>query len=510
MPFVVLLMLVLARPSFASALPSSRSPLGINLSGLADWNTEIPFTDVFRLSREWISQKKGAPWGQGPRLDRDAHGWIKRLEPGCYAETIMCTIDGGHYPAGQYVCRYEGKGRIEFANIKREVSRAPGRIVFEPDPARGAIFLRLMETDPSDPVRNIHVLLPGYEHRFLKEPFTPWLLNRWKGMKVFRFMDWMATNGSQVREWKDRPTPEYCNFTEKGVPVEVMVDLCNRLNISPWFCMPHLASDDYMRRFAQYVKRTLSPNLKVYIELSNEVWNSGFRQHHDYGALGIKLGLADPTKPWEAAHRYYCIRATQMWDIWQRVFGAKNRLVRILGAQAAGAWWAQQDLAYRNTYRNCDALAIAPYITFLIGPNTTPSADEVAKWSTDQVMDHMENVSLPECIGWMKQLKAIADQYHVRLVCYEAGQHAVGILGAENNDALTRVLTAANRTERMGHLYTRYLQAWKDVGGGDLCCIFASVASWSKWGSWGLIEYYDDDTPKYEAVLAWLGRSPAK
>jgi hypothetical protein len=34
--------------------------LGINLAGPADWNTELPLVDVFRLSRTWISQKKGA------------------------------------------------------------------------------------------------------------------------------------------------------------------------------------------------------------------------------------------------------------------------------------------------------------------------------------------------------------------------------------------------------------------------------------------------------------------
>jgi hypothetical protein len=80
-------------------------------------------------------------------------------------------------------------------------------------------------------------------------------------------------------------------------------------------------------------------------------------------------------------------------------------------------------------------------------------------------------------------------------------QHAVGVGGAENNEALTKVLTAANRSERMGRLYDRYLDAWRDVGGGDVCCIFSSVGAFSKWGSWGLIEHYTDDTPKYRAVL---------
>jgi len=481
--------------------------LGINLAGPADWNTELPFTDVFRLSREWISQRKGSPWGQGPKLDRDPNGWIRRLETGCYAETLLCTIDGGHYPRGQYVCLYEGKGRIEFHNIAREVSRANGRIVFEPAPEKGAIFPRLMETAPADVVRNIRVLLPGYEKRYQQEPFTPWLLSRWKGMQAVRFMDWMLTNNSPIREWADRPTLAYCNTTEKGVPIETMVDLSNRLRIAPWFCMPHMASDDYVRRFAQQVRRTLRPELPVYVELSNEVWNSIFRQHHDYAQEGIRLKLADASKPWEAAHRYYCRRSRQVWRIWREAFGGSSRVVRVLGAHAANPWWSEQDLAYDNTASECDALAIAPYISFIVGPDSQPSAAEVSRWTVDQVMDYMEQKALPQSVEWIRKHREIAQRFRVRLICYEAGQHAVGTGGAENNEALTRLFTAANRTERMGRLYTRYLQEWQQAGGGDLCCIFSSVAASSKWGSWGLLEYYDDDTPKYRAVLAALGRS---
>lgn len=487
--------------------PKSHAPgdrLGINLAGPADWNTELPFTDVFRLSREWISQRKGAGWGQGPRLERDADGWVKRLEPDCYAETLLCTIDGGRYPSGEYVCLYDGEGRIEFGNIKREISRAPGRIVFEPDPPRGSIFLRLMQTNPANPVRRIRVLMPGWETRYGKEPFSPWLLSRWKGFTTIRFMDWMLTNGSTTREWADRPTPSYCNTTEKGVPVETMVDLSNRLKANPWFCMPHLASDDYVRRFAQLVKKTLDPSLTVYVELSNEVWNGGFVQHHDYGKEGVRLGLADGSKPWEAAHRYYARRSRQVWRIWEEVWGGSSRLVRVLGAQAANAWWAEQDLAYEDTFKSCDALAIAPYCSFNVSPDGTPSATTVAGWTVDQVMDHLETRSLPECVDWMKSCKKVADRFKVRLICYEAGQHAVGVAGGENNDALTKLLNAANRTERMGGLYSRYLDAWRDAGGGDLCCLFSSVGAFSKWGSWGLLEHYTDDTPKFRAVAARL------
>ncbi|MFO0888794.1 MAG: hypothetical protein U0790_06560 [Isosphaeraceae bacterium] len=84
----------------------------------------------------------------------------------------------------------------------------------------------------------------------------------------------------------------------------------------------------------------------------------------------------------------------------------------------------------------------------------------------------------------------------------------VGVLGGENNEALTTLLTSANRHPRIAAIYVRYFDAWRGEGGG-LLCHFSSVGPFSKWGSWGLLEYTDDDParcPKYTATIRW-GRS---
>lgn len=89
-----------------------RPKLGINLAAPCDWNTELPLVDVFRFSRDWISQKQGAKWGLGPAIEIDSHGWVKSLPANCWAETLLCTIQGGHYPSGHYTVLYEGEGRL--------------------------------------------------------------------------------------------------------------------------------------------------------------------------------------------------------------------------------------------------------------------------------------------------------------------------------------------------------------------------------------------------------------
>jgi hypothetical protein len=321
-----------------------------------------------------------------------------------------------------------------------------------------------------------------------------------------RFMDWMDINGSQQREWADRPKIDDATWSDKGIPVEVMIDLCNRLKINPWFCMPHGASDDYVRRFAELVKSRLDPSLKVHLEYSNEVWNGSFLQHAYAEEQGRKLGLGTAGRPWEGAALFYARRAQEIFRIWEEAFGGKDRLVRIIAWQAAGgAYWTDQMLlSQQNTAKNCDALAIAPYLTFLPGPSDKNlNSDEVANWTTTHILDYVETNSLPESIGWIKTQEVVADKYGLKLLCYEAGQHLVGVGGGENNEQLTRLLTGANQDPRMGAIYTKYLNAWRDSGGA-LMCLFSSVSTSSKWGSWGLLEGADENSsPKFDAVLKW-------
>ncbi len=490
-------------PSFAAA-PQAQPRLGMNLNGPADWNTELPFVDVFRLSRAWVSQKQGVGWGKGPPLALDERGWVTRLEPDCWAETPLCTVEAGHYPSGRYTVLYDGEGRLEFAHAARVVSREPGRMEIEVDASKGGFFLQLRETNPANYVRNIRVIMPGFENSYRDNPFHPVFQQRWQGVACLRFMDWMHTNGSQLKRWSDRPAPDDATFTDKGVALEVMIDLANRLDADPWFCIPHLADDDFVRRFAELVQQRLEPERNVYVEYSNEVWNGMFEQSRWAGQQGQKLGFAD--KPWEAAWRYTAYRSVQIFAVWEQVFGGTQRLVRVLPSQGANPYVSERVVEFQDAYRHADALAIAPYITCnvpLQGKGLTTA--QVEKWSVDQALDHMEQTSLPQSIGWLQGQKKVADKYGLKLVAYEGGQHMVGVGGGENNETVTKLFHAANRHPRMGEIYRQYYAGWT-AAGGDLFCYFSSVGSWSKWGSWGVLQFYDDDplqSPKFLATMRW-------
>lgn len=493
-----------AEPAAAAPARIAGKPrLGMNLNGPADWNTELPFVDVFRFSRPWVSQRRGQAWGKGPDLELDERGWVKRLEADAWAESPLCTIAGGHYPGGRYTVLYEGQGKLDVWNAARVVASRPGRMEIEVDPAKGGFHLKLLATDPANPVRNIRVIMPGFEESHSTNPFHPAFLKRWQGVACLRFMDWMQTNGSKASRWGDRPRLDDATFSAKGVAPELMIDLANRLGADPWFCVPHLADDDYVRQLARLVHEKLDPGRKVYVEYSNETWNGMFPQSRYAGEQGQKRGFAE--RPWEAGWKYTAYRSVQIFKIWEEVFGGRKRLVRVLPSQAANPYVSERVVEFQEAYKHADALAIAPYISCNVpreGKGLT--AAEVENWTVEQALDHLQQKALPEAIRWIDQQKRVADKFGLLLLAYEGGQHMVGVGGGENHDKMTALFHAANRHPRMAEIYRQYYAAWT-AAGGDLFCYFSSVGKWSKWGSWGIMEYYDDpaQSPKFLATMRW-------
>ncbi len=503
---IVLSALAIGRVAGQTA-PEAQARLGINLAGPADWMTELPFVDVFRTSRPWISQRQGAGWGKGPELEIDELGWVKRLEQGCYAESMICTIREGRFPGGVYTVLYEGEGKLAFGNSAKIRESAPGRILIEVDASKGGFSVQLREVNPQNYVRNIRVVMPGFEDTFGKEPFHPLFLRQWKGFACFRFMDWMHTNGSEIRTWAERPTLQHATFSKRGVALEWMIDLCNRQKADAWFCMPHLADDDYIRRFAQMVRTTLDPSLKIYIEYSNELWNGQFVQSRYAGEQGVKLGLGTQEKPWEAGWAYTAKRSLEIFAIWEEVFGGHDRFVRVIPTQSASSGVTRGILRDPEVAKHADALAIAPYMGYSIGRGKTADIGALMQsWSVTQMFDDFERRGFEKSLDDMRMNKTLADQYGLKLIAYEGGQHMVAFMKDQAEvKAISATMHACNRHPRMGELYTRYYNEWAKVG-GDLFAVFSSIGSYSNHGAWGLAEFYDSrsaEYPKLDATLKW-------
>ncbi|NET57406.1 MAG: cellulose-binding protein, partial [Symploca sp. SIO2E6] len=315
--------------------------LGTNLHRIADWSTQLPFLDAFKSSRQWITQcQQGEPGCSGSwstneyeKLDLDEYGWVKSLpaseDPPEYTRvSTLMFRDVERYPGGQYVVTYEGEGTIEYKGnaSKDEAASTPGRDVINVTPSKAGIHLIITATDPNQNgqyIRNIRVVPANYEQNYTSEIFNPDFIARIKKFQALRFMDWMGTNDSEQGEWQNRPQLATASYNSKtgGPPVEIMVELANRLQVDPWFNLPHQATDEYITKFAQIVKDNLDPNLTIYLEYSNEVWNPQFEQFHWVKDNGQIPGGKTP-------YQSYGVRTAQMCDLWKGVFAQQSDRVK--------------------------------------------------------------------------------------------------------------------------------------------------------------------------------------
>ena len=53
-----------------------------------------------------------------------------------------------------------------------------------------------------------------------------------------------------------------------------MIELCNETQKDMWINIPALATPAFVQSLAQLIDADLDPNLNVYIEYSNETWNT--------------------------------------------------------------------------------------------------------------------------------------------------------------------------------------------------------------------------------------------
>lgn len=507
----------------------STSPIGTNLTGIADWSSEWAFVDAFKASRSWISGSNDQ-WDDGRPLDLDGDGWVRSLLPGQLARTLV--LPEGHYPAGRYVVLYDGEGTLTYSGggARDAASSAPGRDVVIADGA-SPIVVNITATTPGNYLRNIRFIMPGgvcstdpfrycddgspcetgtcsrFEDNYATQIFHPTFLSRLRGYRVLRFMDWMATNNSRVSS--EGPRVSDARWTSHGVPVEIMLELASRLGADAWLTVPHLATDAYVTSLATAVRDELAPGLVAYIEYSNEIWNTIFSQGTYCEQQGLALGLS--SNAYEARLRFQAQRSVEIFEIFESVFAgeARQRIVRVLAAQAGNPWTSTVLLDHGNALEHVDALAIAPYFGGYLG---SPSeAGRVSAMDLDALFAELAGVALPESLGWVSSHAEIAGQRNVSLIAYEAGNHLAGFQGVENNEAVNALFDAANRDARMRQVYSTYLDGWK-ARGGELLAHFVNCSAPSKWGRWGALEYLEQprsEAPKYDAIHTFIEANPA-
>ncbi len=536
------------------ARPEGAPALGMGLNGIADWSTQHPFLNLMKTARPFVGHLPDQ-WG-GVSADQlraggylDENGWPIALPDGVDTlESVLLTDQPkeAQHLRGSYVLRYDGEGPIRLTGRAARVRYEPGEITFFYEPGEGLVGITLSDIPATNPVRNITILRE--EHVQLDEAgvlFNPLWIERVKDLRSVRFMDWMMTNGATAQSWEDRPRMSDATWAAWGVPPEVMIHLANQIGADPWFTMPHLADDDYMRRFAQMVKADLDPRLKAYVEYSNEMWNFIFPQAGWAAAQAEALWGPSETG-WM---QYYGLRAAQVMDIWAEVYGdeADTRLVRVAATHTG--WPGLEEsvlmapLAYLQLGRpakdSFDAYAITGYFGYEMGgaemaPQMNAWLDQ-AEAAADAAgrAQGLRRVALREFVretgfdaaiapvtlaleqGSLRELIEEVFPYHagaarkagLRLIMYEGGTHAAPHGAQVNDDRLAQFFAAYNYTPEMAKLYELLLGGWVDAG-GTLFNGFVDVAPATKWGSWGALRHLDDANPRWDMLMAYNATGP--
>lgn len=475
----------------------TRGFLGINLAEVTYYDREWVFVDAMKMAREWLPTKPGGgTFDTGETLKLDPNGW-PLLREGQAAHTLIFVDTDGAYPAGRYVCTFDGDGDVVLEFDARIVSRSGNRIEADVDPSSNGIDLRIENSNPNNPVRNVKLWMPGFENA--ESPFHPLYLERLKPFSVIRFMDWMRTNGSNIRTWSDRPTKDYyTQGTRSGVALEYMIELCNELGADPWFCMPHLADDAYVYSFARQVRMRLRPDLNVYIEWSNEVWNSQFPQHKWVQAVTSSDSLSEPFR------LRWAQEANRDFDIWREVFAEESdRVIRLAVGQKDNPWVTEKLAEALNG--RFDAISCSTYFGLtstqrkLLSGST--SAGDILDFAFNEMTrslrrNYQAHGELAR--DWTNKLNR-----NIPLIGYEGGQHYTADGGSP---PWARAMIDVQSDRRMYDAYIANMREWRNAG-GSLFTAFNFVEKPDKWGAWGQLDFMDQNintAPKYRALIEFV------
>ena len=365
-----------------------------------------------------------------------------------------------------YVVTWEGTGSCRLIGplVMGERNRTANRVEFLVDPLRGGgngqLAWIMDSSDQDDPVRNVHVWLPGMETEqpLFWPPFVAKLraMNGGRGPHTWRTLDWNqirhygVTTGPApfVFDLAGRITPASpSQGTRRGVCPEFQVALCNELGANLHFLVPHQAEPISAADYEQFVRDALTvirdgspavpgvnggrpfeglaPGLTVTLEYSNEIWNQGFLVNGWMRQRAMKNGVT--------FHEQIATEAARVFAIADEVFAGPEatRLRKFVGGWIADPTFLGRILDALPPGTHVDAVGPTGYFRPL---NPTikkwlkgASPKECPNCPTPEEVVEASLESIPVIAGWWGDHRAIASTYanpdgsSPALELYEAG-----------------------------------------------------------------------------------------
>lgn len=548
---------IAAQAEISVAPREGRSALGLNLSEVIAWSTEMPFIDQMHSATEWLGHLSGQ-WG-GIEADEmqaqgllDEDGWVLQTPRNASKVTTSILVDLPPEMTsvnGVWHVSWEGSAHLGFWGGARNVRYGDNSATFEYNVADGSVFIEFRRGS----VRNLSIVHERHlEAHAAGQIFNPDWLARIGSVEQMRFMDWMLTNNSTVTSWEDRARVGDYTWARRGVPLETIIALANQTGAEPWVNIPHLADDTYVREFARVMHDGLNPELRAWFEYSNEVWNWSFQQ----AQWAEETAQARWNREW-AWVQYGAVRAAEIMRIIDEVYaGETHRRVRVLGLFTAYLGLEQDMLnapdymaenpAHRPPREVFDVLAVTGYFSGEL--HNEEKRDLISQWLTesravaganadaqglsgaareafitDHRFDHAIELAAQELRdgsvsgrddqhdvqdlldGALAYHARLAREHDMALVMYEGGTHVVANPADHQNEELLEFFLQLNHSPQMGDLYRQLIAGWFELTDAPFMA-YTDIGKATRWGSWGALRHIDDENPRWTALIEATAR----
>jgi len=500
------------------------------------------FVDLVKQNYRWEKPDGHGGWAKLSREDVDEHGWPKTdchwiMDSRPCAEWAGEIDDPEAYRVDRSgTCKgsFAGEARLVAAggpfSIRNQVYDAPAnRTTFDlviPKPAanHGLVVLEFRDTRRSSPsptnsgIIDFRIIRPGYAADTTQVFTTDYLAClRSAAFSTVRFMGVLGINGNvewgkdhtKTQSWGNRKLPSDAAVEsieplnkKDGWPWEYVIELCNQADMDMWINIPASVDDDYIRSLAALIKATLKPNLNIYIEHANEVWNFGFLQY-----AWNKARAKEEVQEGNGQYNYDHVNNEGVWgqrrhaqkvkdavDIFANFFGKAEVNRRIRGVLAGvtpdpQGFFIGGRLAGMLDYLKAVDGDPKQYIYAIsmpayYGGKGASGEAGTENYSVDQLIGNMQ-AAIDNTKADRLAMTALAKQFDLPggFCAYESGPDIGG--GSRANIA-NRI--RAIRDPRQRDLYKRnFADCFWDLG-GNLAMQFTLSGAYSRYGAWGLTD----------------------
>jgi Ca2+-binding RTX toxin-like protein len=463
---------------------------GLNLGGQPSaYSDTFSALNLFKGADAWITFD-----AQGNEVRNavavDSQGWMTDIPVinGQPATVVVNVFYTQIVPSGSYIVEWTGEGNLTTYTDYEVIGPNKIRVNYTADYSKGdnGLSLVINSTDPNNTgnyIRDIKVYQEKYSDLVAYgENFDPEWFQAVDDFRVLRTHDWQGTNFSTVTDWTTNVESADQAFwirPGRGMPYELLVEMANETRSDLWINIPHLATDDYMKKAAEYVKANLDPDLRVFVEYTNEYWTTIFDQHPYLIQQGAeKFGDV----PFANAQAYGA-RASEMTKIFKDVFGADGARLYPTVTLNHNAFNTEEALIMLTTPAYTAQGGKSPLEAgirhlatdgYLYWGGTDPAtAALIDSWlddpdkgygaARDYLIAQLNNDLAP---AWVKG-KALADLNTLSFGVYEGGAL---LLNGRYNDPGPARFTQFNKdvqlSAEMRQVYEATLAAWQRSGSG--------------------------------------------